>query len=111
MDIGSMIKNRRIELGYSQTDLAHKCEVTPPCICQWEKNKRKPDARSLVRLSKTLNMSTDALLGRQDFSHQKIWQDPIARRIMEGFDDLSDEQRSVMYHFVQFLKSKHGEVI
>ena len=108
INIGKVLKERRNALGYSQTDLAHKCGVTPACVCQWEGSKRKPDANSLVTLSKVLHVSIDSLLGRPDFSHQKIYKDPIARKIMQGFDDLSDDKKSALFHFVQYLKERRG---
>ena len=106
MSIGKTIKERRIELGYSQTELAQKCKVTPPCVCQWEKDKRKPDALSLVNLSVALHTSTDSLLGRPINDYSELLADPTAHEILIGFDKLADDQKDALYYFADFLKKR-----
>lgn len=63
MNIGKLIKELRIEMKITQTELAKKLNTTQDTISLWELGKSYPDIFSLVKLSKIFNVSTDYLLG------------------------------------------------
>jgi len=62
MNISEKIKEQRARLGISQEELAEKIYVTRQTISSWENNKSYPDVHSLVLLSKTFEITIDALI-------------------------------------------------
>lgn len=60
--IGSFIKNRRIEKGLTQIELANKLNVTDKAISNYENGRRIPDISILKELSNILDVSINELL-------------------------------------------------
>ena len=63
MNIGKLIKELRIEMKLTQTELAKKLNTTQDTISLWELGKSFPDIFSLIKISQIFNVSTDFLLG------------------------------------------------
>ncbi len=63
MDIGKNIRDLRKEYGLTQSDLANKLFVSQDTISLWELNKSLPDVKSLIKMAKLFNVSTDYILG------------------------------------------------
>ncbi len=63
MSIGDIIKSLRIERGMTQTQLASLLFISQDTISLWERNKSLPDVKSLIKLSKIFQVSTDYILG------------------------------------------------
>ena len=63
MNIGDKIKELRIKLNLSQTQLAKLTKLKPPAICQYEKGKRIPGYDALRALSIVLNVPIESLIG------------------------------------------------
>lgn len=59
---GENFKKRRMEMGYSQNDIAEKLYVTRQCVSKWEKGITQPDLQTLLKISELLDVSVDALL-------------------------------------------------
>lgn len=66
MNIGKMIKELRLERGWSQTKLADELFVSQDTISLWELGKSLPDILNLIKLAKLFKVSTDYLLGLVD---------------------------------------------
>ena len=66
MQIGKIIKDLRLDKGWSQTVLASKLYVSQDTISLWELGKSLPDIPNLIKLSKLFKVSTDYLLGLVD---------------------------------------------
>lgn len=62
MDLGSRIKNLRIEHGMSQEQLASQLHVTRQTVSNWENNKNYPDFGTMVELSNMFQVSMDELI-------------------------------------------------
>ena len=62
MEIGSQIRNRRLDAGLSQEELAEQIFVTRQTLSNWENDKTYPDINSLLRLSSVFNISLDELV-------------------------------------------------
>ena len=58
----NIIKNRRKELGFSQDELAKKCNVSRQTINAIENNKYDPTLSLAFKLSKKLQTTVDKLL-------------------------------------------------
>jgi len=103
MSVGERIKNRRIELGISQTQLAKVAELTPAAISQFEAGSRKPSFDAISNLASALNVSTDYLVG----NHNNVGDEyaEMIRNIM-GF---SEENKKLMFEFYEFVKQKDSK--
>lgn len=65
--IGERIKELRIENKINQIDLAEKCNVKQSCVSKWERGETLPDAMMIIQLASIFKVSSDYLLGIQDF--------------------------------------------
>lgn len=50
MEVGEIIKQKRKDLGYTQKELADKCEVAEITIRQYETGKRQPKLKYSIKL-------------------------------------------------------------
>lgn len=66
MKFNSILRELRLERGYTQTQLANLAGLATSCIAMLETNQREPNANTLIALSMTFNVSTDYLLGLED---------------------------------------------
>ena len=62
MEIGTQIRNRRVDAGLSQEELAEQIFVTRQTLSNWENGKTYPDINSLLRLSSIFKVSLDELV-------------------------------------------------
>ena len=62
MEIGSKIKNARIEAGYTQERAAEDLSVSRQTISNWENEKSSPDIISVIKMSDLYSVSLDHLL-------------------------------------------------
>ena len=64
--IGERIKNRRKQLGMSQSQLAFKIDSDSTVVSRWETNKVQISQKYMSKIAQALNTSTDYLLGDTD---------------------------------------------
>ncbi len=62
MTFGQKVKNRREELGLTQTELASKAHLSQAYLSQLENGVFNPTAPMIVRLASALALSIDCLL-------------------------------------------------
>lgn len=62
----NIIRNRRKELGFSQDELAKKCDVSRQTINAIENNKYDPTLSLAFKLSKELHITVDELFEPED---------------------------------------------
>ena len=62
MTLGQKIRNRREELGYTQSELARKTQTSQPYISRLEKDDFNPSTQMIVNIAVTLGVSIDYLL-------------------------------------------------
>lgn len=62
MEIGSHIREHRMESGLSQDDLAERIYVSRQTISNWETGRTYPDVQSLLLLSTLFGTTTDSLI-------------------------------------------------
>lgn len=75
--VKTRIKEERININYSQTELAKKLAVAPQTVNGWENGRRIPDPQTLSSLADIFNCSVDYLLGRTDNKNSSIIEDVI----------------------------------
>lgn len=78
-DVGEKIRNRRKALGLNQDQLAELASLNRVTIAKYESGKVEPGAQALSRIADALEISVDALLGR-DVEHQD---DEIQDEVMQ----------------------------
>jgi len=108
MSVANRIKNRRMELSITQTQLAKTAKLTPAAISQFESGSRKPSFDALSKLAAALKISTDYLLGRKQPSYEDILADPKISVMFRGFMKFSEKDKDSMLEFYEFLKSRNG---
>ncbi len=62
MEIGAIIKKRRVAMKLTQEELAEKLNVTPQAVSRWENEISLPDIALVPRIAEVLKMSCDDLL-------------------------------------------------
>ena len=107
MSVANRIKNRRMKLGITQTQLAKFAKLTPAAISQFEAGSRKPSFDALSKLAKSLKVTTDYLLGMKQPSYENILADPKVSVMFRGIMDLSEKDKETMLEFYEFLKNKN----
>lgn len=63
--IGERIKYARTVAGLSQEELAERVNVGRTTVSVWENNRKTPGGRNLQKISDTLGVSVDYLIGRE----------------------------------------------
>ena len=64
MDIGSVIKKYRKDIGLTQEEMANRLGVTAPAVNKWENGNSNPDIELLAPIARLLNISLDTLLSQ-----------------------------------------------
>lgn len=62
MTLGNKIRNRHVELGLTQPELAEKTKLTQPTISRIEENRFTPKATTLIVLAISLDLAPNAFL-------------------------------------------------
>lgn len=93
LKIPERIKDIRDKNGLTQEELARKMSITRSSVNAWEMGISMPSPENLVRLSDIFNVSTDYILG-------------VDNRETVSIDNLSDEEKKIVYELVKILKKK-----
>lgn len=65
-DFAKNVRELRLASGMTQKEFAQKCGVIERTVSYWETGKRECDLNTLIKISKTLDVSVDYLLGISD---------------------------------------------
>ena len=95
MDIGSVIKKYRKEIGLTQEEMANRLGVTTPAVNKWENGNSNPDIELLAPIARLLNISLDTLLS----FHEKLTDAEIEEIIMEMDNMFSKEGYEKTYEW------------
>ena len=79
MNIGSVIKKYRKDIGLTQEEMANRLGVTAPAVNKWENGNSTPDIELLAPIARLLNISLDTLLS----FHEKLTDVEIEDTIMQ----------------------------
>ena len=98
--IGQRIKDKRKELGLSQTDLAVRLGLkSKSTICKIENGEDNLTQTSIIKYAKALNTTTSYLMGREDEAEKAATLNEI-----EGFlNSISDNPEAVK-DFIEFYR-------
>ena len=92
--LGERLKSQRELKKLSQKQVAEIINVSASIVSNYENGERTPSLEILVALARTLNCSTDYLLGFEKLENDKVLDVSM----------LSDEQRLLLQHFLYGLK-------
>ena len=109
MSVGERIKNRRIELGITQTQLAKKASLTSASISQFESGSRKPSFDVISKLALALEINTDYLLGNNHEKGISVTIEPEYVEIISIIKDLSEENKKLLLDFLEFAKYRNEQ--
>ncbi|MFY2158227.1 helix-turn-helix domain-containing protein [Cytobacillus firmus] len=87
MSTGDRIKEFRKKNNLTQTQLAKKVNVSSQVVSNWERGYTSPGPDDIVKLSKTLDVSADYLLGNTD--EPSLHQNEITK-YNDRYDSLSE---------------------
>ncbi|HGE71530.1 TPA: XRE family transcriptional regulator [Candidatus Poribacteria bacterium] len=109
MDISERIKNLRVNLKMTQTQLAKNAGLTSAAISQFEAGTRKPSFDALSKLANAFNVSTDFLLGKKEEDQKEIQIADEYIEMIRNIMNFSEENKQLMFEFYEFVKNRNSK--
>ncbi len=114
MDVGSLIKQARLEKGFTQEELAEKVGVKKSAVAKWENGRVSEIKRSnLKKLSEVLGVNPNRLLGdieRDPVSVAEeladIYLDVDLRKMISEYQMLDSQKKAQVREYVHLLSNK-----
>ncbi len=66
--IAKAVKDYRLEMGWSKTELSKRTGISVQLLCDIEAGRRRPSLDNLIILAKTLNFSLDKIFLAQTYA-------------------------------------------
>lgn len=98
--IGTRIREKREEAGYSQEQLAWDAELSNTYVSLVETGKKKPSLGSLLKISNVLGITLDELLSGNQLHNPTDYQTDID----ELMNDCTLEERRFIYELLRSSK-------
>lgn len=107
MTIGERVKEKRMEMGLTQKQLAQRAGTSESVLCRIEKSGRHPDPDLVVRLAGALGVTVSYLLGEQHPDTQASEHSAMAERIVRLDQRVTQLQEDVSMRerMIEYLKS------
>lgn len=99
--IGTRIREKREEAGYSQEQLAWDAELSNTYVSLVETGKKKPSLGSLLKISNVLGITLDELLSGNQLHNPTDYQTDID----ELMNDCTLEERRFIYELLRSSKA------
>lgn len=93
MDIGSKIKEARINANYTQEKAADELCVSRQTISNWETGKTYPDIMSVIKISDLYNISLDCLLKDSDKENKEATMNEYVNYLNESTNTVKSKER------------------
>lgn len=105
------LKQTREARGWNQSEVAKKSGLQPAAISHFETGQRAPSFDNLRKLSDTLNVSVDFLLGRIDEEQhgQGFGAAPRAQQLFRHAENLTAESFDTLEAMAKMLQEKDEE--
>lgn len=98
MTIGERIKNRRIDLGMTQQELAEKIGYKgKTAISKIEAGERDLRQGKIKPIAEALETTTEYIMGWEETDHL----DDLEQKIMEAYRSLPDSKKLALYEFIK----------
>ncbi|EAE0845528.1 XRE family transcriptional regulator [Listeria monocytogenes] len=93
------LKKLRKNENLTQDQLASKIGITRDTLANYETGRREPDFTTLKNIAEYFNVTTDYLLGKEEFDNKDL----LAAHID---DDLTEEERIEIEKYLKFIRSQ-----
>jgi transcriptional regulator with XRE-family HTH domain len=103
---GSRIRDYRLKLKLSTTELAEKIGVKQPNITQMENDQRQPDVDKVVKLARAFGITVDELIGnvtQVKYKEHNIIVKEVENATKKG---VSEEQIASAIRFITDIKTQ-----
>ena len=104
MEIGNVIKERRVLKGMTQEELAQALSVTPQAVSRWEIGISYPDIAMVPEIVRVLGVSADSLLGCGDFDKKEKPPAAPSATVQDKDRVLNQSQVDSIFDYVPPLK-------
>ena len=103
------LKCARNNKGISQKKLAEYLFVSQQTVAKWETDKATPTPETITKISETLNVSTDYLLGNTDDINQTPGQenikfDDFSYAMYNESKELSETEKQMLLNMARMLR-------
>lgn len=108
MTVGQRIRNRRLELEISVTELSKKIEKNRATVYRYENDSVEPSIAQLLKIAKALNTTTGYLLGDTDDPDDDSW---LIKAFDLGIQELSSDaeiKKAVKHAEKEHLKALYS---
>ena len=103
--VGKRIKSKRVDAGWSQTELAKRAGITPSALSQIESGDRFPSTVVVHKLAKALSTSVDYLIGnRTEEDLSDLLHDEKVEILFRTFKELSKKDRGFILRQIDALR-------
>lgn len=105
MNIGERIKQRRIELGMSQDDLARKLGYAhKTSISKIENGSQNLTQTKIASIASALETTPAYIMGWEDEEEPAPQLDDLEQKILEAYRSLPDSKKLALYEFIIQMK-------
>ena len=103
---GKKVKEKRQKLGYTQEEFSEKVDIGTEFMSRIERGIGVPSFETLVKLSKTLNISLDELISEKVDKNTKIKnkKENLNNQIQHLVSDLNDKQKERIINIIKEVK-------
>ena len=106
IEIGKRIRQRRKELGFSQTDIYDKCDITSGALSKIENGKITPSVVAFFKLSEILECDMNWLATGNSSHLQNSMECDQENLLLNGFKQLSADDQSELLEILQMKLRK-----
>ncbi|MCL6592189.1 MAG: helix-turn-helix transcriptional regulator [Firmicutes bacterium] len=106
MAFSDKLRRLRKELGWTQDKLGEKIGVHGRLIGRYEIGEISPSIETLIKIAKTLNVSTDYLLLDEELEPTNKINDPELLRLFELVDKMDSEERKTIKSLIDAYVKK-----
>lgn len=103
-----IIKDLRLSKKMTQKEVAEKLEISRPAYTAYETGKRQPDYKTLQKIARLFNVSTDYLLGVKHKDHEQP--ESKVRTLAAHIDEnVTDEDMREIINFIDYVRKRDNK--
>lgn len=109
MGFSEQLKKARLEIGYTQQQIADIMKISKSTYCGYETGKRQPDVAKIKLLAKILNTSGDILLetGINNIAINKNHFSDKEKKLVYDFRNLNEQGQDYILQTMDMVKDKY----
>lgn len=98
------LRQRTKELGLTNADVARRLDLNDRTYGHYVTGRRQPNLQTLARIAKTLQTSTDFLLGLEPGGRVQSRKEKLAHQAQSAVMELSDEKADMAVKILRVLE-------